>query len=67
MKETLLTLSPVLLLALYLFAFITGVRLIVRRTESLWPRALLILGMCLLLLAVSFVSWAAIYYARGGH
>lgn len=67
MKDIILTSSLVLLPALYLFAFIMGVRWVVRRTEGLLLKAVLILGMCVLLLVVSFLSWVIIYYAGGGH
>ena len=66
MKDTILTPSLVLLPALYLFAFIMGVRWVVRRSEVLFLKAVLIPGMCAVLLVGSFVSWVIIYYAGGG-
>jgi hypothetical protein len=63
MKNTILTFSLVLLPALYLFAFIMGVRWVVHHTEGLLLKAVRILVMCALLVVVSFVSWVIIYYA----
>ena len=61
------TLLLFLLPALYLLAFVLGVRWVIRRRAGSLSKALLILAMIALLVVVSFVSWVVLYYAGGGH